>query len=124
MFIPRKNRDEILMELFTDGVMVCKKEFGKHLKLNVSNLEVINLMRSFKAKKYVDEVYVWHHFYWTLTEAGIEYIRKLLYIKPNIVPNTMKAGVRENVDISREGARGVRSHADAGRGRGRAYGQA
>merc|ERR1719276_358996 len=106
MFIPRKNRDEILMELFTDGVMVCKKEFGKHLKLDVSNLEVMSLMRSFKAKKYVDEVFVWHHFYWTLTDAGIEYIRKLLYIKPSVVPNTMKASARDAHEATRESTRG------------------
>ena len=107
------------MELFTEGVMVCKKEFGKHLKLDVSNLEVMSLMRSFKAKKYVDEVFVWSHYYWTLTDAGIEYIRGLLYIKPSIVPNTMKGGARDATEtVGRAG------RPDVNRVRGRGAGRA
>ena len=119
MFIRRENRDEILKELFTQGVLVCKKEFAKHTKLDVPNLEIINLMRSFKAKKLVDETYCWKHFYWVLTEAGIEHIRELLHLKPNVVPDVMKPGAREGATEGRDNAE--RERPRGGRGRGAAY---
>jgi len=122
MYIPKKNRDVICTELFTEGVLVSKKEYGKHMKLDVTNLEVINLMRTFKALKYVEEQFCWRHFYWVLTPAGIDYLRELLHLKANVFPNTQKATARD----AQEGGQGPRQPRGGPRegGRGRGYGGA
>ena len=60
-----------------DGVIVAKKDFNapKHSELEVPNLMVIKAMQSLKSRGYVHEQFAWRHFYWSLTNEGIEYIR-------------------------------------------------
>lgn len=55
----------------------------------VSNLEVIKLMQSLKSKEYVTERYAWRHFYWFLTDSGIEYLREYLNLPAEVVPATL-----------------------------------
>lgn len=57
--------------------MVAKKDFNapKHSELDVPNLMVIKAMQSLKSRGYVHEQFAWRHFYWSLTNEGIEYIR-------------------------------------------------
>jgi len=119
MFIPTKNRQAIMTELFTEGVLVAKKDIGKHMKLEATNLEIRNLMKTFVALKYVEEQFVWSHYYWVLTDAGIEYLRGKLYLKPNVCPNTMKPSAREA--LAEGDSRGERRGGRGG-GRGRGYG--
>jgi len=113
--------------LFREGVMVAKKDFfapKHHLISQVSNLELIQLMKSLKSRSYVNEVFSWGWYYWTLTEEGIVYLRGYLHLPEEIVPNTMKARkteveherrpVFEDRPRRREGGRG----GFRGRGRG------
>ncbi|KAI7836035.1 hypothetical protein COHA_010066 [Chlorella ohadii] len=104
MLISKKNRREVYKYLFKEGVLYAEKDFNlpKHPEIDVPNLEVIKLMQSFKSKEYVTERYAWRHFYWFLTDSGIEYLREFLNLPSEIVPATLKKSTRP---LEREGAR-------------------
>ncbi|KAJ8452774.1 hypothetical protein Cgig2_005110 [Carnegiea gigantea] len=92
MIIPEKNRKEICKYLFQEGVCYAKKDFNlaKHPDIDVPNLQVIKLMQSFKSKEYVRETFAWMHYYWYLTNDGIEFLRTYLNLPSEIVPATLK----------------------------------
>eukprot|EP00898_Chlorokybus_atmophyticus_P002428 jgi/Chlat1/3186/Chrsp22S00250 len=96
MLIPKKNRTEVYKYLFKEGVLYAKKDFEapKHPELDVPNLQVIKLMQSFKSKEYVKEAFAWRHYYWYLTNDGIEYLREYLNLPSEIVPATLKKSNR------------------------------
>jgi small subunit ribosomal protein S10e len=97
MLIPKKNRREVYKYLFKEGVLQAEKDFNlpNHPEIEgVSNLQVIKLMQSFKSKEYVTERFAWRHYYWFLTDEGIEYLRIYLNLPPEIVPATMKKSSR------------------------------
>lgn len=77
---------------FTEGVCYAKKDFNltKHPEINVPNLQVIKLMQSFKSKEYVRETFAWMHYYWYLTNEGIDFLRSYLNLPSEIVPATLK----------------------------------
>ncbi|XP_050644577.1 40S ribosomal protein S10-like [Macaca thibetana thibetana] len=71
--------------LFKEGVMVAKKDvhMPKHLELadkDVPNLHVLKAMQSPKSRGYVKEQFAWRHFYWYLTDEGIQYLRDYLHL--------------------------------------------
>lgn len=73
--------------------MVVKKDkyAEKHSdELNIPNLEVMCLLRSFASKGYVKEVFNWQYYYYYLTNEGIEYLREFLALPADIVPATLK----------------------------------
>jgi small subunit ribosomal protein S10e len=94
--ISKKNRREICKYLFQEGVLYAKKDYNlaKHPKVDASNLEVIKLMQSFKSKEYVRETFSWQHYYWYLTNDGIEFLRTFLNLPSEIVPNTLKKSAK------------------------------
>ncbi|CDP21919.1 unnamed protein product [Coffea canephora] len=96
MIIPEKNRREISKYLFQEGVCYAKKDFNlvKHPEINVPNLQVIKLMQSFKSKENVRETFAWMHYYWYLTNDGIEFLRIYLNLPSEIVPATLKKSAR------------------------------
>ncbi|XP_057510233.1 40S ribosomal protein S10-1-like [Actinidia eriantha] len=96
MIIPEKNRREISKYLFQEGVCYAKKDYNlaKHPEIDVPNLQVIKLMQSFKSKEYVRETFAWMHYYWYLTNDGIEFLRNYLNLPSEIVPNTLKRASR------------------------------
>ncbi|PSC71733.1 40S ribosomal S10 [Micractinium conductrix] len=96
MLISKKNRREVYKYLFKEGVLFAEKDFNlpKHPEIDVPNLEVIKLMQSFKSKEYVTERYAWRHFYWFLTDTGIEFLREFLNLPSEIVPATLKKSTR------------------------------
>uniref|UniRef100_A0A2I3HWG6 Plectin/eS10 N-terminal domain-containing protein n=1 Tax=Nomascus leucogenys TaxID=61853 RepID=A0A2I3HWG6_NOMLE len=83
MLMPKKNRIAIYELLFKEGVMVAKKDvhMPKHPELadkNMPNLHITKAMQSLK------------HFYWYLTNEGIQYLRDYLHLPPEIiVPATL-----------------------------------
>ena len=113
MLIPKKNRLLVYKYLFQEGVLFAKKDFNapKHPVLDVPNLHVIKLMQSFKSKEYVRELFAWRHFYWFLTNEGIEYLREYLNLPSEIVPATLK---KSNRQLERPGPGGMGG--DRGRG--------
>ena len=139
MLIPKKNRLLILSYLFKEGVIVCPKDafLAKHPQLEVPNLQVMKLMQSMKSKDYAKELFNWAHFYYTLTNKGIEYLRDYLHLPADTVPSTLKKPEKEQAPPSftlrtrfgaeeRSGGRGGRG----GRGdrdeyrKGKAFGEA
>ncbi|KAK1304396.1 40S ribosomal protein S10 [Acorus calamus] len=96
MIISEKNRREISKYLFQEGVCYAKKDYNlaKHPLIDVPNLQVIKLMQSFKSKEYVRETFAWMHYYWYLTNEGIEFLRGYLNLPSEIVPATLKKSVR------------------------------
>merc|ERR1712212_1170781 len=99
MIIPKKNRVAIYENLFKDGVMVAIKDFNlaKHSELEkVKNLEVIKAMQSLKSRGYVRENFAWRHYYWYLTNEGIQYLRDFLHLPPEIVPATLRKATKSS----------------------------
>lgn len=83
--------------IFTEGVLFAKKDFNlpKHpLIESVPNLQVIKLMQSFKSKEYVRETFAWMHYYWFLTNEGIEFFRTYLNLPSDVVPATLKKSAK------------------------------
>lgn len=74
----------------------AKKDFNlaKHPEIDVPNLQVIKLMQSFKSKEYVRETFAWMHYYWYLTNDGIEFLRTYLNLPSEIVPATLKKSAK------------------------------
>jgi len=96
MFILKKNRITVYSYLFKEGTLVVKKDkYGeKHSDaLNMPNLEVMCLLRSFASKGYVKETFNWQWHYYYLTNEGIEYLRQYLALPADIVPATLKKPV-------------------------------
>lgn len=93
MLMPQKDRAAIYEYLFKEGVMVAKKDFNANhhpaLK-SVPNLHVIKALQSLKSRGYVKEQFAWRHYYWYLTNSGIQYLRDYLHLPPEIVPPTLK----------------------------------
>ncbi|XP_013991909.2 40S ribosomal protein S10 isoform X3 [Salmo salar] len=117
MLMPKKNRIAIYELLFKEGVMVAKKDvhLAKHPELadrNVPNLHVMKAMQSLKSTGYVKEQFAWRHFYWYLTNEGIQYLRDFLHLPPEIVPATLRRQMRPETARPRpkgmEGERGER----------------
>lgn len=79
-----------------EGVCYAKKDFNlaKHPEIDVPNLQVIKLMQSFKSKEYVRETFAWMHYYWYLTNDGIEFLRTYLNLPSEIVPATLKKSAK------------------------------
>merc|ERR1712095_129147 len=93
MVMPKKNLVAIYEHLFREGVMVAKKDTHapKHPELeSVPNLQVIKALTSLKSRGYVKEQFAWRHYYWSLTNEGIQYLRDYLHLPPEIVPATLK----------------------------------
>merc|ERR1712142_653965 len=51
-------------------------------------------MTSLKSRGYVRENFAWRHFYWYLTNEGIEYLRDYLHLPPEIVPSTLRKATK------------------------------
>jgi len=97
MLIPKKNRREVYKYLFKEGVLQAEKDFNleSHPEIeDVPNLHVIKLMQSFKSKELVSERFAWRHFYWFLTDKGIEYLREYLNLPADVVPATLTKSAR------------------------------
>lgn len=79
-----------------EGVCFAKKDYNlaKHPEIDVPNLQVIKLMQSFKSKEYVRETFGWMHYYWFLTNDGIEHLRTYLNLPSEIVPATLKKSAK------------------------------
>ena len=104
MFISKKNRIAVYSYLFKEGVLVCKKDRFHAFKegkleykrdeIEVSNLEVMMLMKSLKSRGYTRETFNWQYMYYYLTNEGIEYLREYLHLPEDSVPNTLKKSTR------------------------------
>ena len=92
MLMPKKDRKKIYEYLFTEGVLVAKKDCSmtENPHIKVPNLYVIKALQSLKSRGYVTEKFAWQHFYWRLTNEGIQYLREYLHLPSDVVPATLK----------------------------------
>ncbi|XP_067928744.1 small ribosomal subunit protein eS10-like [Watersipora subatra] len=109
MLMPKKNRVAIYEALFKDGVLVAEKKLSmdKHPDIEVPNLHVVKAMMSLKSRGYVKEQFAWRHYYWYLTNDGIEYLREFLHLPAEIVPSTLKR--QQRADTARPRGRETQS---------------
>merc|ERR1712090_44022 len=56
----------------------------------IPNLQVVKALTSLKSRGYVKEQFAWRHYYWYLTNEGIQYLRDYLHLPSEIVPSTLK----------------------------------
>ncbi|CRK90552.1 CLUMA_CG004256, isoform A [Clunio marinus] len=115
MFMPKAHRVAVYEHLFKEGVLVAQKDFHaeSHPELeSVPNLHVIKTMQSLKSRNFVKEQFAWRHYYWYLTNEGIEYLRQYLHLPPEIVPSTLKRTARS--ETARPRATGPRSDGPKG----------
>ncbi|XP_055371124.1 40S ribosomal protein S10b [Condylostylus longicornis] len=104
MFMPKSHRAAIYEYLFKEGVIVAKKDFHapKHPDLvNIPNLHVIKTLQSLHSRGLVQEQFAWRHYYWHLTNDGIQYLRTYLHLPPEIVPATLKRPQRSETSRPR-----------------------
>jgi len=97
MLMPKKQTKDIYEYLFNEGVLVAKKDvhLAKHpLIPTVPNLHVMKTLNSLKSRGYVKEQFAWRHYYWYLTNEGVNYLRDYLNLPQEIVPGTMKQKAR------------------------------
>merc|ERR1712191_31520 len=96
MLMPKKHRNLIYEYLFKEGVLVAMKDthLAKHPEIEVPNLHVMKALLSLKSRGYVTEQFAWRHYYWYLTNEGIQYLRDFLHLPPEIVPATLKRQAR------------------------------
>ncbi|EDV53392.1 40S ribosomal protein S10a [Drosophila erecta] len=109
MFIPKENRIAIYEYLFKEGVLAAKKDspITKHPDLEkIPNLQVIKVMKSLHSRGWVKEQFAWRHYYWCLTNEGIEELRTYLHLPPEIVPSTLTRLARSEPVRPRGGAGG------------------
>jgi len=123
MLVPKDQRIKIYQYLFKEGVLVAKKVFsGTHPKIeDVKNLYVIKLMQGFESKGFVKERFAWRHYYWYLTDDGVNYLREYLHLPDGIVPTTHKKTARTAEGGRRDGEEGGERRGGGGGG-GRGYG--
>ena len=91
--MPKSHRVAILTYLFKEGVVVAKKHWNLPAHPDIpeaTNLEVIKLMTSLTSKDLVKCRFSWKHYYWFLTDEGIEYLREYLHLPADMIPNTLK----------------------------------
>src|SRR5690348_4026059 len=104
MLMPKSHIHDIYEYLFKEGVMVARKDFNakKHPALSkIPNLHVIKTLQSLKSRKYVKEQFAWRHYYWYLTNEGIQYLRDYLHLPPEIVPPTLKRTIKASETTGR-----------------------
>jgi len=130
MLVPKKHRQAVYSYLFKEGVIVVKKDpfLAKHQYLEVPNIQAMKLLQSLKSRAYVKEQFSWQHYYYTLTDEGIEYLRDYLHVSADTVPATLKKQTKPSTgpsfgrrdDEGRGGFRGGRGgrggYREGGRG--------
>ena len=105
MFVLKKDRIAVYTYLFNEGVLVVEKDFYKAQhseELPVANIVVMQLMKGLaskanpvdptdknaEVKPFVRRVYAWRHYYYYLTDEGMEFLREYLGIPDEVVPKT------------------------------------
>merc|ERR1740129_1484277 len=77
-------------------------------------------MQSLVSRGHCEEQFCWQHIYWTLTDAGIEFLREYLALPAGVVPATKAMANKAEIPVGGGhggGFRGGRG-SDGGLGRG------
>lgn len=93
MFILKSHRIAIYSYLFKEGCCVVQKDSSKatHPEIaDVTNLEVMMLMKSLTSRDLVRTTFSWQYSYCYLTPEGVDYLRTYLALPAEIVPATLR----------------------------------
>lgn len=74
--------------------------------MEVPNLQVIKSMQSLTSRGYVKTQFAWQHYYYTLTNEGIEYLKEYLHLPSEIVPAMFKK-IAKPMDVHLKGHEGA-----------------
>uniref|UniRef100_A0A914DT66 Plectin/S10 N-terminal domain-containing protein n=2 Tax=Acrobeloides nanus TaxID=290746 RepID=A0A914DT66_9BILA len=124
MLMPQSDRKKIYERLFEDGVCIAKKDYNlkSHPEIEgVKNLHVIKAMKSLASRGHVSEQFIWRHYYFSLTDTGIVYLREFLGLAEEVVPGThkpQKSDMRAKGFIEKQNRGFGRSEVDRGSYRG------
>ena len=81
VLVSKENRRKIYMYMLKEGTLVVKKDSylpkHQHIK-DVSNLEVMMIVKSLKSQGYLQEVFNWQWSYFTITNKGVAFLVKNL----------------------------------------------
>ncbi|KAF2353909.1 Plectin/S10 N-terminal [Trinorchestia longiramus] len=121
MYMPKAHLVQIYEHLFTEGVLVAERDLflPKHPELTkIPNLHVVKAMQSLKSRNYVEQNFAWRHYYWRLTNDGIQYLRDFLHLPAEIVPATLKKQQPRAAPAAAGGRPGGDARREYGGGRG------
>jgi len=96
--------------------MVAAKDYESMHEIGVRNLYVIKALQSLQSRGYVKTQFSWQYYYYTLTPAGLDYLREWLHLPAEIVPATHIKQQRSH--IPPRGMLGESERRFGGRGRG------
>eukprot|EP00178_Gracilaria_changii_P018990 TRINITY_DN5522_c0_g1_i1.p2 TRINITY_DN5522_c0_g1~~TRINITY_DN5522_c0_g1_i1.p2 ORF type:complete len:130 (-),score=16.73 TRINITY_DN5522_c0_g1_i1:8-397(-) len=102
--IMKADKRKMYTYLLKEGVCCCHKDTTmEHPEAELPNLKVLEILRSMKSKGYVTLVFNWRHLYYTLTPAGLTFIRTALGLgEQKIVPKTHAAKNRATTSELKE----------------------
>merc|ERR1719213_1159264 len=92
VLISKAERRVIMEHVFKEGVCVVKHDprLAKHQDIEgVANLKVMMVLRSLCSRDYVTEKFSWQWHYYFLTNEGIEYLREVLHLPAQVMPQTL-----------------------------------
>lgn len=96
-YVPKSFRDDVYRFLFTEGVIACKKDRLGNWTGTLGGkpftgpcIQVMQLMRSLKSRDLIKEQFAWRHYYWTLNDKGVQFMRDYLHLAQDAVPNSHK----------------------------------
>mmetsp|Transcript_84601 Transcript_84601/g.273448 ORF Transcript_84601/g.273448 Transcript_84601/m.273448 type:complete len:130 (+) Transcript_84601:65-454(+) len=126
VLISKKERRQILEHLFQEGVICVKKDprACRHNELeDIPNLHVMMVLRSLCSRAFVTEKFNWQWYYYMLTNEGIDYLRGVLNLPPQVMPSTLT-----KQRPTRPALAGADTHAAGegkgwGKGKGKGYGK-
>mmetsp|Transcript_16264 Transcript_16264/g.42936 ORF Transcript_16264/g.42936 Transcript_16264/m.42936 type:complete len:134 (-) Transcript_16264:51-452(-) len=130
VLISKKERRQILEHLFQEGV-ICVKKDARACRHNeqqleaIPNLHVMMVLRSLCSKAFVTETFNWQWYYYYLTNEGIDYLRGVLNLPPQVMPSTLtkQRPTRPALAGADQADRGEGKGWGKGKGKGKGYGK-
>mmetsp|Transcript_133479 Transcript_133479/g.259889 ORF Transcript_133479/g.259889 Transcript_133479/m.259889 type:complete len:142 (+) Transcript_133479:62-487(+) len=124
VLIPKQTRRAILEHIFKEGVIVVKNDgrASRHNELeDVPNLHVMMVCKSLASRAYLSEKFNWQWHYYFLTNEGIEYLREVLHLPPQVFPSTLTKQRATRAVLA--GADTAAASGDGGWGKGKGKGK-
>nr|BAS01795.1 ribosomal protein S10 [Amorphochlora amoebiformis] len=83
MKISKFTISKIYEKLLNEGLLIVPKDqtiIKKYYK-SLNNIHIMKIMKSLKVRKFVNEIYCFQNYYWSLTSRGVFYLKNFFVIK-------------------------------------------
>merc|ERR1712097_145179 len=82
MIISRNKSRAIYEHLLNEKILIIPDLIKKNSKFyyDISNKFIFKVASSLKGRKFIREIFLWQHFYWTLSYRGEVFLRNYFYI--------------------------------------------